>query len=147
MYKRLLVPVDSTELSARAMRQGVDLAQQLGATLVGFVVEAAPPLPTSAANLASYSRHVKAHESRTQAHASELLERFKQAATAVGVPFEGQYERNDDIAGAIAGAAERLDVDMIVMVTHGRGGFGRLLFGSQTSGVQALSRKPLLVLR
>ena len=147
MYKRLLVPVDGTELAAHAMRHGVDLAQQLGAALVGFVVEAAPPLPTSAANLSAYSRHVKLHETRTQTHATELLARFEQAATAAGVPFEGQYERNDDIAGAIASAAERFGIDMIVMATHGRDGFGRLLFGSQTSAVQALSRKPLLVLR
>jgi nucleotide-binding universal stress UspA family protein len=35
---------------------------------------------------------------------------------------------------------------MIVMVTHGRGPFGELLFGSRTKGVMARSKLPLLVL-
>ena len=36
---------------------------------------------------------------------------------------------------------------MIVMVTHGRGAFGELLFGSHTKNVLAKSKMPLLVLR
>jgi nucleotide-binding universal stress UspA family protein len=36
---------------------------------------------------------------------------------------------------------------MIVMVTHGRGVFGELLFGSHTKDVMARSKLPLLILR
>jgi nucleotide-binding universal stress UspA family protein len=35
---------------------------------------------------------------------------------------------------------------MIVMVTHGRGAFGELLFGSHTKNVLSKSKIPLLVL-
>ena len=41
-YKKLLVPVDGTDVSERAMQQGIALARQLGAAITGFVVEALP---------------------------------------------------------------------------------------------------------
>lgn len=146
MLKKLLVPIDSSDLSSHAMQQGLDLARQLGAGITGFVVEALPALPSMGTHLASYQRDVLAHEASTEAHAKGLLARFAQAAADAGVPFDGQYERNDDIAGAIASAAERHGCDMIVMATHGRGAFGELLFGSQTKRVMSLSKRPLLVL-
>lgn len=146
MFKRLMVPIDGSELSKSAIQQGLDLARQLGASVTGFVVEALPALPTMGTHLANYQREVQEHEATTEAHARALLTHFERAAADAGVAFEGQYERNDDVAGAIAGAAGRAGCDMIVMATHGRGAFGELLFGSQTKRVMSLSKLPLLVL-
>ena len=39
MYKKLLVPVDGGDLTDRAMAQSIDLARQLGAAIIAFVVE------------------------------------------------------------------------------------------------------------
>lgn len=146
MYQRVLVAVDGSDLSQRAMQQGVDLAHQLGATLIGFVVESLPPLPSTGAQLQSYRQDVAAHEAKADAHARTVLARFAETAAKAGVPFEAQHDRNDDVAAAIVKAAEQHRADMIVMVTHGRGSFGELLFGSHTKKVLATSKKPLLVL-
>lgn len=43
MYEHLLVPVDGSELSHKAMDHAVGLAKMLGASITGFTVE--PPLP------------------------------------------------------------------------------------------------------
>ena len=146
MYKRLLVPVDGSDLSERAMTEGLALASQLGAQVVGFVVEALAPLPAAGMHLSSYQRAVDDHEAGSTEHARRLLARFGELAAAQAVPFEGHFANDDDVAVAIANAAARLDSDMVVMVTHGRGTFGELLFGSHTKKVMALTRKPLLVL-
>jgi nucleotide-binding universal stress UspA family protein len=146
MYKRLLVPVDGSEISERTMTKSLELAAQLGAAVTGFVVEAQPPLPSSGVVLANYSHTVTEHEARTAAHANKVLAHFGERAATAGVPFEAHYDRDDDIAGAIAKAAEAKACDMVVMVTHGRGTFGELLFGSQTKAVMARSKLPLLVL-
>ena len=146
MFKQLLVPIDGSELASHAISQGLALAKQLGAGVTGFVVEALPSLPGMGTHLATYQRDVKAHEAQTEAHAKKLLAGFEQAAADAGVVFRGEYERNDDIAAAIAGMAERAGCDMIVMSTHGRGAFGELLFGSQTKRVLTLTKRPLLVL-
>jgi nucleotide-binding universal stress UspA family protein len=147
MFKKLLVPVDGSVVSERAIGQAVDLAAQLGAGITGFVVEAMPSLPTMGTHLPSYQREVQSHEAKTEAHARQVLARFGEVARAAGVAFDGQFDRNDDVAGAIAGAAKRHGCDMIVMATHGRGAFGELLFGSQTKRVLSLTACPLLVLR
>ena len=146
MYKQLLVPIDGSELASHAIAQSLALARQLGAAVTGFVVEAMPALPGMGTHLANYQREVKAHEAQTEAHAKNLLARFEHAAAEEGVAFSGAYERNDDIAAAIAGIADRNRCDMIVMATHGRGAFGELLFGSQTKRVISLTKVPLLVL-
>ena len=146
MYKRLLVPVDGSEISRRAVDESLALAKQLGASVVGFVVEAMPPLPNSGVALANYQNEVKEHDAKTAAHANKVLTGFGEAAAAAGVSFEAHYDRDDDVAGAIAKGASDKACDLIVMVTHGRGTFGELLFGSQTKNVMARSKLPLLVL-
>lgn len=144
--KRLLVPVDGTELSDRAIEASISLATQLGASIVGFVAEPMPPLPSSPRTKALMEEEILAHEAAASAHAKPVLERFEAAARAAQVPFEGVYDQVPRVDKAIVAAAESHACDMIVMVTHGRGAFGEFLFGSQTKAVLAGSKLPLLVL-
>lgn len=146
MYKRILVPVDGNELSDRAMKAGVDLAQQLGATVVGFVAEPLPPLPASPRSESLMREEFRRHEARVAAHAQSVLSRFKTTAEEAGVPFEGIHEEVPLVHQGILAAAQAQRCDMIVMVTHGRGAFGEFLFGSETKAVLAQSKLPLLVL-
>ena len=147
MYKNLLVPVDGSELSDRAMQASIDLARQLGAAIVGFVAEPDMPLPNVGTQPTAYARQREVHEQRTDGHALEVLARFGEMARAAGVAFSGRHALTDTVDTSIANLARELDCDMIVMVTHGRGAFGELLFGSHTKNVLAKSTIPLLVLR
>lgn len=146
MYQRLLVPVDGSDHSARAVRESLLLARRLEATVVGFVVEAHVPLPAVAMHQSHYRQAVHDLKVVGEEHARRLLAHFQAEAEAAGVAFEGHYSTDDDVAAAIAQAAVRHAADLIVMVTHGRGLFGELLFGSHTKQVMARTRKPLLVL-
>jgi nucleotide-binding universal stress UspA family protein len=67
-------------------------------------------------------------------------------AAELGVAFEGKFGRTDSVDDAIVKAAAEHGCDLIVMVTHGRGAFGELLFGSHTKNVLSRSKVPLLVL-
>src|SRR3954471_5544350 len=145
-YKKLLVPVDGTALSERAMRASIDLARQLGASITGFVVEPDMPLPNVGTQPVAYARQREAHELRTDAHAHDVLAQFSEMAREAGVAFSGRHVSTDRVDAAIVDAARELDSDLIVMVTHGRGTFGELLFGSHTKNVLAKSKTPLLVL-
>jgi nucleotide-binding universal stress UspA family protein len=147
MYKNLLVPVDGSELSERAMRASIDLARQLGAAITGFVAEPDMPMPNVGTQPTAYARQRDAHEQRSDTHAHEVLARFGAMAVEAGVGFSGRHALTDAVDSAIANLANELGCDMIVMVTHGRGAFGELLFGSHTKGVLAKSKIPLLVLR
>jgi nucleotide-binding universal stress UspA family protein len=147
MYKNLLVPVDGSELSDRAMRASIDLARQLGAAITGFVAEPDVPLPNVGTQPSVYARQRDAHEQRSDTHAHEVLARFGAMAGEAGIGFTGRHALTDTVDKAIVEVANELGCDMIVMVTHGRGAFGELLFGSHTKSVLAKSDIPLLVLR
>jgi nucleotide-binding universal stress UspA family protein len=146
MYRKLLVPVDGGELTDRAMAQSIELARQLGASIMAFVVEPDMPLPNAGTRPVAYQRQMGEHETRTDTHALDVLSRFGERARAAGVEFSGRHARTDAVDSAIARAASDLECDMIVMATHGRGIFGELLFGSHTKNVLAKSTLPLLVL-
>ena len=146
LIKTLLVPVDGSALADRAMTQSIALASQLGAGIVGFVVEPDMPLPVMGTNFTQYNREATEHETLTDTHAHDVLTRFGSMAQTAGVPFSTRHERTDRTDAAIARVAGELEDPMIVMVTHGRGAFGELLFGSHTKNVMALTKVPLLVL-
>ncbi len=146
MVKNLFVPVDGGALSERAMRASIDLARQLGAAITGFVVEPDVPMPTMGGTMKAYEAASTRHIERTDAHAREILTRFEHMAAEAGVSFTGLHARTDGVDRAITDQAESSGCDMIVMLTHGRGTFGELLFGSHTKQVLAQTSLPLLVL-
>jgi len=146
MYKRLLVPVDGSELTERAMQASVALARQLGAAILGFVAEPLPPLRSERYPTAVGDEMLREHDAMTAAHASRVLARFAELAQAAGVEFAGFQDQTPRVDQAIVNTAEAQGCDMIVMVTHGRGAFGEFLFGSPTKAVLAGSKLPLLVL-
>jgi nucleotide-binding universal stress UspA family protein len=146
MYRNLFVPVDGSDLADKAMRSSVDLARQLGAAITAFVAEPDMPLPHMGTNPTAYNQATDAHVERTDAHAKAVLGRFEKMALADGVGFSGHHLRTDNVDRAIVEMADRHGCDMIVMVTHGRGAFGELLFGSHTKSVLSHSALPLLIL-
>ena len=146
MYKHLLVPIDGSPLSERAAQSSLALAHKLGARVTAFVAEPFPPLPHMGSHSGTFTREADAHAERTEAHAQEALQRFGALAAELGVPFEGRFTRTDEVDEAIVSIAQEAGCDLIVMVTHGRGAFGELMFGSHTKNVIARSKLPLLVL-
>ena len=93
MFKHLLVPIDGSDLTDRAMTASLEFARQLGASVTGFVAEpvAAPPTPGRPPSL--IRQETLEHDAMTAAHASSLLERFAGLAKEAGVPFTGMMRR------------------------------------------------------
>jgi nucleotide-binding universal stress UspA family protein len=146
VYHHLFVPIDGSDLSQRAIDGSIALARQLGARITGFVVEPELPLSVASASPTAFTARIKAHEEKNDAHARQLLGQFEERAAAAGVDFTGTHVNGGSVDQAIADEAERHGCDMIVMVTHGRGTMGELLFGSHTKAVIARTSLPLFVL-
>jgi nucleotide-binding universal stress UspA family protein len=147
MYKRILVPVDGSQLTERAIEASLELAQRLGAAITGFVAEPLSPSrgwPRGAAWAEDDSPLIEAQMSTA---AQRLLDGFAARARAAGVAFDAYCDLVPRVDRTIVDAAEASGCDLIVMVTQGRGAFGEFLFGSQTKAVLAGSRLPLLMLR
>lgn len=145
MYEHLLVPVDGSALSDRAMTSSVALARRLGARITGIIVEPHSPGPGNGEGYA-YLRQARQFDSRAEAHANRVLTRFEQLAADQGVPFSRHSTQSADVDGAIVDAAREHACDLIVIATHGRGALGEWVWGSHTKSLMSMTQLPLLVL-
>jgi nucleotide-binding universal stress UspA family protein len=146
MYRHLLVPADGTELSERAMRTSVALARCLAARITGLIVEPGATL-VSGHSASHYLDQLHVHADERVAHAREVMSRFSAMAQADGVDFSAHYVCTGLMEDAIVEVARREGCDLLVMGTHSRTGFDRLVHGSHTHAVLARTRLPVLVLR
>ncbi len=135
-FRKILVPLDGSETSARILPLVGELAEAYGSTVVlyhvvplyanvagEYPIVQLPPTPAEIARqLAPYRRRLKGIPVKV---ASEL-----------GVP-----------AASILDAAKAMHADLIAMTTHGRSGASRWAFGSVAEQILRHCPYPLLVLR
>lgn len=148
MFKRILVATDGSELSRSAIAAGVELARVVRASIVG--IYARQPLGARTYGEASVmlSPEVEAlFTERWKAASTAYLAEIEAAARKSDVPFEAVDVENESPADAILQAAQAHECDLIVMASHGRKGFSRLLMGSETQKVLTHATQPVLVTR
>lgn len=145
MFKRILLPVDGSELSLRAIDTGIELAARLGASVYAFHVIA--PFPASIYFAEIIQANEPTYTSEAIANAEKYLADVSRRAQAAGVPCEGSHETDARPYSAIVGAARKQQCDLIVMASHGWRGFDRLLLGSETHKVILNGDVPVLVCR
>lgn len=141
--RRILCPVDFSRFSRHALEQAVALARESSADIVALhacavapvteVVHVGAPIPIEPARLTSDVR---------QAITRELTD-FTYEVDAGGLSITPKVHEREPVA-AIIEAAERWPADLIVMGTHGRAGFERLLLGSITEKVLRKAPCPVL---
>ena len=136
--KSILCPVDFSQESQNALRWAVALAARHQSQLT--VLNAVDPLLAHAART-RYSLELPKEETEP------ALGEFVGAVvprTASWAPIALLDVRVGDPASVILETADRAHADLIVMGTHGLGGFRKLLLGSTTERVLRRTRVPLL---
>ncbi len=146
MYKRILVSVDGSETSERALHEAISLATKLqgqlhivhAIELINVSWDAELPDPADIWDLMIKS-------------GAEILSRSEATARAAGVNFDTKLieitSLGQRIPEAIANEADIWSADLIVIGTHGRRGLSRLLLGSVAEGVVRVATKPVLLIR
>jgi nucleotide-binding universal stress UspA family protein len=87
------------------------------------------------------------YDACTRAAAERIFWSVHQIAKKMGQGCATVHVKDRSPAEGILEAAQAKGCDLIVMGSHGRRGFARLLLGSQTSRVLTLSSTPVLVCR
>ena len=149
MYKKILIATDGSDLAARALEHGAQLAKTVDAEVVVVtVIEPAALMGGGYASVAGtvYDPVPELIEAQKEA-TTKLLQGALAKVSAFGVAVTSEYVDNSFPAEGIISTAERVGADLIVMGSHGRRGLGRLLLGSQTNEVLAHTKLPVLVTR
>lgn len=144
MYKRILVPTDGSEITAKAVQSAIELARLAGAELMTIGVK--EPFPYSAISEMQPvppQEFFDAQERIAGAHVKAALD----AAKAAGVSCQGHTVEALHPWEAIIDHAVKSGCDLIVMASHGRRGVAALLLGSETQKVLTHSTLPVLVVR
>lgn len=141
--EKVLCPIDFSEYSHHAFDRAVAIARSHHAAVTALYVDSLPP--TSALSyvgpegLAPFS---KPEVDRDRVAAE--MRRFLARDGSIGVQVACEVTEAPDISREILAQADRLPADLIVMGTHGRSGFQRLLLGSVTEKVVRTARRPVL---
>lgn len=145
MFTHVLLPIDGSELSQRAVDAGIDVASRYGATITAFVAEAPAPPPVVGQGAVGHVRRMEEHRRRAAERAQALLDAVKAKAATAGVPCGGFCVHTARIVPAILDAAQDCGCDLIVMGTHVEGRLRDLLVPSVARGVMAHAGVPVLV--
>lgn len=148
MFKHILIPTDGSRLAAKGIRAGVKLAAALGARVTGIYV-VPPYVPPMYGEGAIYvpGMSLQSYKKATDRLAKKALAAIEIEAQAAKVPCATKYVTASQPHEGILKTARARNCDAIVMASHGRGGLGGLLLGSETTRVLASSKIPVMVIR
>jgi nucleotide-binding universal stress UspA family protein len=143
MYQRILAALDGSDLSERVLPHVEALGDKFGATIV--LLRANPILSASEVAASPPQDPTLVHRLEQEAaekHLNGVADRLRakglrvEVELPIGKPAEQIIER-----------ARATGVDLIAMTTHGRGGLGRLVFGSVANEVLQRASCPVLAVR
>jgi len=134
MYKRILVPLDGSELAETVLSHIEVMALAHDAEVILLrVLPATGVLPAVAEAERSAAR--------------KSLDRAKKRLQEKGINAHTTIRHGEDAATEITDYAEVNDIDLIAMSTHGQSGVGRWIFGGVAEKVLRGTNKPILLVR
>jgi nucleotide-binding universal stress UspA family protein len=148
MYRKILIATDGSKSADIALDHGLSLAKAIGAAVtIVYVTPLWSALDVAHAADGGARNPVADYEAAVAESAKTVLGAAGAKASKAKVAAELSHIADKVPATAIVEAASDGGFDLIVMGTHGRRGFGRLLLGSQAAEVLTLSKVPVLVVR
>jgi len=138
--KKILVPMDFSDCSQKALEYAIPFAMQFGAKLILLhVVEPYVPMP----DVTTVDWGVI--DAQLRESAQEQLKRLRQSlGKEVKSEAEFRFGRPEF---EIVQLAKELDIDLIILSTHGRTGLAHAFLGSTTERVVRHAGCPVLVVR
>lgn len=137
----ILLPVDGSENSNRAVQRAIELSKDTGAKLL--VVTAFPPIVSG--NVKSFFSPEEI-QSYYQEEGQKALAPAKATLDGAGIAYEAEVLVGP-IATSIADYANKKQVDTIIMGTRGLGTVTGMLLGSVTTKVLSLVDIPVLLVK
>lgn len=141
MFSKILVPVDGSDNSLRALDQATFLAKSTGASVTAMhVIENPPTVYVESQKLLNELL------SNFRAESAKILDRCKQMAEKSGVKIETVMAEGD-AASNIVGYAHKEGFDVIIIGSRGHGKFKEMVLGSVSNKVLHHAKCAVLIVR
>jgi len=145
MYKRILVPLDGSELAECALGHVRAIAESGGVDEVVLLSVYDPPFQAGGVKSYIAAEHVIEAEERLEADARGALNRAADKLRKEGITVRAELIIGTDAAAEILKFAEANKTDLIIISTHGRSGVSGWVFGSVADRVVHRSNVPVLM--
>ena len=141
-YKEILVPFDGSSFAKRAYNKALDIAQVQDSTITVIIIikKEYPPI-------VGFSKMQPKLMAAHQKHAKKQIENLKDVAEKRNISFHSKIKQGTSVAKEILDFIKNHRFDLIVMGSHGRTGFKKLVLGSVTNGIIQHARCPVMVTR
>lgn len=142
MFEKILVPLDGSTLSEKALHPALDLAEWSNGEilLVRVPTYSNAGIPISPEHEYSWPQDQPAP---MHGESVDYLREVKQKISDRNVPIRNMVVSGDR-AGVIVDIAKTEKADLIIMSTHGRTGISRWILGSVTSRVLSTAACPVM---
>ena len=142
MFKKILLPLDGSAMSERAIDAAEEMAMGSGAEVLLLKVVPSPLGKAPEAGQAEESNAFTESVNRSKAYLEKFAARFagKSVKSRILVPSGEPYAE-------ILATAHKEDVDCIVMSTHGGSALSRVLLGSTAEKVVYTTKRPVMLIK
>ena len=143
MFQNILVPFDLSTQSTRAFKVALDLAKKYNSKVTLLTC-----LEGDAWQHKFYDSRADSELLKKQKKAAEkYLEKLESLADKNKVAIKSQIIKSKSVVNDIVTFAKSRKYDLIVIGSHGRTGFDKLLLGSVANGVSQKTSCPILIVK
>jgi nucleotide-binding universal stress UspA family protein len=142
MYSKILVPIDGSDNSMRALRHGLYLSSKLGSKLTVLNVLEIPPVV--------YVQSQKVVDSvinELENESKKVFEKVDLESREFNVNYEQVLVKGHHVASIINEYADQNDVDVIIIGSRGNGKIKTVIMGSVAHNVFHHTQKPVLIIK
>ena len=139
--KKILIPFDGSEFSQKAFEKGLEIAEKFESQLIVLTVLQSKISDSTGMSL----ERVQEIQDEEEDAATTVLKKLEIQASGKNVSFSMKIIHNPSTSDGITVFAESNNVDLIVIGSHGRTGFRKLVLGSVANGVLSHAKCPVLV--
>ena len=141
--KKILVPFDGSEYSEKAFEKALEIAAKFESKLTVMTVIQSKVSDSAGISLA----RLEEIQDEEEEIATTMLKKLEGQAKAKNVSFSIKIIHNPSSSDGIVSFAEANNVDLIVMGSHGRTGFRKIVLGSVANGVLGHAKCPVLIIK
>jgi nucleotide-binding universal stress UspA family protein len=144
MYQNILLPLDGSKRAEAILPHVESIAARFGARVVILIVEE-PAVQLEHDEIINTERYLQERAEMRKnitAYATKIIDQFKEK------DIEADFRiGRGQVVQSIIRTAEKENIDLIAMASHGRSGWSRTFYGSVSAGVLQKVDRPILMIR